>query len=326
MADLTTTFVGLNLRSPVIIGACPVSRRVESIQAAEEAGAGAIVIYSLFQEQIELETKEVDEALAVGSESYPEALTYFPKLEHAGPREHVMWVEKTRKCVKFPLIGSLNAYSVGSWVHYAKQLESAGCDALELNLYAVQTDPQKTASVVEQEALDVIASVKDAVSIPVAVKLSPFYTALANFASRVVEAGADGLVLFNRFYQPVIDVQTESLSVTINYSTPEEQRLPMRWIAILSAQLDVDFCASTGVHSGEDAAAYILAGAKAVQTASHVLKNGVQAIGRINSELSEWMDSKGYSCVKDFQGKLNSRSVSDPFVFERAHYINALLS
>ncbi len=326
MADLKTTFVGLSLRSPVIVGASPISRRIENIQAVEEAGAGAVVIYSLFQEQIEIETRDVDEALSVGSETFPEALTYFPKLQHAGPKEHVMWIEKTRKRVSIPLIGSLNAYSVGNWVNYAKQLESAGCDALELNLYAVQTDPQKTSSAVEEEALAVISSVKNAVNVPVVVKLSPFYTALANFARRAVEAGADGFVLFNRFYQPVVDVETESLSTKIIYSSPNERHLPARWIAILSAQLEVDLGASTGVHSGKDAAAYILAGAKTVQTASCILQRGVEVVKRINSELADWMDSKGYESVEHFRGKLDSKSVSDPFAFERAHYIKALLS
>lgn len=326
MADLSTEFVGLTLRSPVVVGACPISERIENIQKAEDAGAGAVVIYSLFQEQIELERLYVDEALNVGSESFPEALTYFPRLEHAGPREHVMWVEKTRNSVSLPLIGSLNATSIGNWVEYARHLENAGCDALELNLYAVQTDPEKTSGVVEQGALDVIGAVKSSVSIPVAVKLSPFYTSLANFAKRVVEAGADGLVLFNRFYQPTINTDTESLDAGLAYSTPGEQRLPLRWIAILSAQLETDIAASTGVYSGYDAVRYILAGAKVVQAVSSLLQRGVDHITKINHEISEWMDSRGYSKLQDFRGKLDQRGIKDPFAYERAQYIRALRS
>lgn len=326
MANLSTTFLGLNLQSPVLVGASPISKRIENIQAAEEAGTAGVVIYSLFQEQIELERLVLDEALNVGSESFPEAITYFPRMEHAGPREHIMWVEKTRKHVKFPLIGSLNAASVGNWVDYAKQLENAGCDALELNLYALQTDPEKNSEQIEQEHLDVISSVKSKVSIPVAVKLSPFYTALANFSRRAVSAGADGLVLFNRFYQPFIDTDREKWLDEVTYSLPQEQRLPVRWIAILSGALETDIAATTGVYSGKDAVRYILAGAKVVQTASALLERGVAHVAQINAEIVAWMEAKGYSSLDDFRGKLSLRTVADQFMLERVHYLGVLHS
>lgn len=325
MADIATTYMGIRLSSPVIVGASTFSRRIDNVKKAEDAGAGALVIYSLFQEQIQLEARELETALNVGSESFAEALSYFPHLEHAGPREHIMWTEKTRKEVRFPLIGSINATSKGDWVDYARQLESAGCDAIELNLYAVQTDPQATCADIEEQSLEVVASVAGSVQVPVAVKLSPFYTALANFAGRVSKAGADGLVLFNRFYQPQIDPDRESLVTKIDLSVPEETRLPLRWIAILSSELDTDLAAGTGIHTGKDVVKHILAGARAVQTVSALYKNGLDHIAMMNREVSEWMDSKGYKSMDDFRGKLNQKNVSDPYAFERAQYIKLLL-
>ncbi|MGQ9581658.1 MAG: dihydroorotate dehydrogenase-like protein, partial [Armatimonadota bacterium] len=205
-------------------------------------------------------------------------------------------------------------------------LEDAGCDALEINIYAVQADPEKTSSAVEEEALDVVGAVKSSVSVPVVVKLSPFYTSIANFAKRLADAGADGLVLFNRFYQPTINTDTESLEAGLTYSVPSEQRLPLRWIAILSAQLETDIAASTGVYSGFDAVRYILAGAKVVQVVSSLLQRGIGHVAKINHEISKWMDSKGYNKLQDFRGKLNQRGIKDPFAFERAQYIRALRS
>ena len=326
MADISTKYMGLDLRSPVMVGASPLSRQIDNIKAAEDAGAGALVIHSLFQEQIEQETLELDEALAVGSERFAESLTYFPRLEHAGPREHLMWVEKTRKAVGFPLIGSLNAASSGRWVEYARKLESAGCDGLEINLYSVEADPHRSSEDIEKESLDIIAAVKSDVGVPVAVKLSPFYTSTASFARRAVEAGADALVLFNRFYQPTIDPDSETLEIGLVYSTPEEMRLPLRWIAILSAELDVDLAASTGVHRGRDVVSQILAGAKAVQTVSALLVNGIGHVTTLNRELSEWMTAHGYASIDDFRGKLSRNKVSDPYAFERAQYVKLLLS
>lgn len=326
MADISTTYMGIRLSSPVIVGASTFSRRIDNIKKAEEAGAGALVIYSLFQEQIQIEASELENSLNIGADIFPESLTYFPRLEHAGPREHIMWIEKTRKEVDFPLIGSINAVSRGEWVDYARQLESAGCDAIELNLYAVQTDPHKTAQDIESESLDVVASVVSSVEVPVAVKLSPFYTATANFARKLVEAGAEGLVLFNRFYQPTIDPDRESLVISLDLSTPEETRLPLRWIAILSSILDIDLAASTGVHTGKDAVRHLLAGARAVQVVSALYKNGLDHITTMNREIAGWMDAKGYRTIEEFRGKLNQANVSDPYAFERAQYIKLLLS
>jgi len=326
MADLSTTFMGVALTSPIVVGASALSKRIDNIKTAEDAGAGALVIYSLFQEQIELEAQELDEALAIGSDHFAESLTYFPKLEHAGPREHVMWVEKARKTVRFPIFGSLNATSVGNWIEYARELESAGCNGLELNLYAVETDPRKTAEEIESRSLEAISAVRSVVRIPVAVKLSPFYTSTAGFAHRAVEAGADALVLFNRFYQPMIDPDAEALKISLNYSTPEELRLPLRWIAILSGELKADLAASTGVHSGRDVIRQLLAGAKVAQTVSALYQNGIGHVATMNLEIADWMSAHGYASIGDFRGKLNQKHVSNPYAFERAQYIKLLLA
>lgn len=325
MADLTTTYMGMSLRSPVVVGASTFSRKTDRIKQADESGAGALVIHSLFQEQIELEAFELEQALNIGADHFAESLTYFPRLEHAGPREHVMWVEKARKAVGMPLFGSVNATSVGAWTDYARHLENAGCDGLELNIYSVETNPARSGADVEQQALDVVAAVKSAVKIPVAVKLSPYYSSLANFATRVVETGADALVLFNRFYQPTIDVGSEALAINLDLSTPHESRLPLRWIAILSGELRADLAASTGVHSGEDVARFILAGASAVQCVSALYSRGLGHVAVMNRELAEWMDAKGHKRIDDFRGKISRIKVSDPYAFERAQYIKLLL-
>lgn len=325
MADLSTTYMGIKMNSPIMVGACTLSRRIDNIKKAEELGAGGLVIYSLFQEEIELDAQELEDALMFGSERFAESITLFPQMEHSGPREHIMWIEKTRKEVSFPLIGSINATSMGNWVDYAEQLENAGCDGLELNTYSIQTDPSKTAQEIEDQTIGIIEGVKAAVGIPVAVKLSPYYTGMANFTKRVVEAGADGIVIFNRFYQPTIDPDKESLKISLDLSTPEEIRLPLRWMAILSSQTKADLASSTGIHSGKDVVRQILAGAKATQTVSALYKNGIEHIETMNRELQEWMSIHGYNNIEAFRGKLNQKNIDDPFAFERAQYIKLLL-
>lgn len=327
MADIGTTLMGLKLSSPVIVGASTFSRKTDNITKAEDAGAGALVIHSLFQEQIELEREELDEALTAGAESFAEALTYFPHMEHAGAREHIMWVEQARKRVGFPLIGSLNASSMGDWVGYAKQLQEAGCDALELNLYSIETDPAETCGEIEERALEIISTVKELVAIPISVKLSPFYTSIANFVSKAVDAGADAVVLFNRFYQPYIDPDTEKLDVKVDLSRSEDARLPLRWIALLSDRIQADFVANTGIHTGADVVSQLLAGAKAAQCVSALYLHGLDYIGEMNREISDWMDAKGYRSIDDFRGKLSKRSIEgDPRAFERAQYVRAILN
>ena len=327
MADLSTTLMGLKLSSPVIVGASTYSRETDNIKKAEDAGAGALVIHSLFQEQIELETEELDEALTAGAESFAEALTYFPHMEHAGAREHIMWVEEARKRVGFPLIGSLNASSIGDWVGYAKLLQEAGCDALELNLYSIEADPAETCGEIEDRALEIISTVTELVAIPIAVKLSPFYTSIANFVGKAVDAGADAVVLFNRFYQPYINPDSEKLDVKLDLSRSEDARLPLRWIALLSDHIDADFVANTGIHTGADVVRQLLAGAKAAQCVSTLYAHGLDYIADMNREISDWMDAKGYRSIDDFRGKLGKRRIEgDPRAFERAQYVKAILN
>lgn len=326
MADLSTSYMGMKLSSPVVVGASTFSNKVDNIKKAEDMGAGALVIYSLFQEQIEMEALELKDELAISSDHFAESLTYFPQtLEHSGSREHIMWTEKTRKEVSFPLIGSLNARSMGSWLEYAKQLQNAGCNALELNVYSVETDPNVTAEDIEKRTLEIISAVKAEVSIPVAVKLSPFYSSLPNFAKRVVEAGADSLVLFNRFYQPIIDPDKEELDFKLELSTPQETRLPLRWIAILAGRIGVDLAASTGIHSAKEVAMHLLAGASVTQVVSALYMNGLEHITTINNDLAQWMDEKGYDTIDEFRGVLSQKNVPDPYAFERAQYIYLLL-
>lgn len=325
MTDISTSFMGVNMSSPIVVGACTLSNQIDNIRRAEDAGAGALVICSLFQEQVELEAMEIEDELLISSNHFAESLTYFPQMKHAGPREHIMWVEKARKAVRFPLFGSLNASSKGKWLEYAKQLEGAGCNGLELNLYSVETDPSKTAQDIEEESIDIVAEVKSSVKIPVAVKLSPWYTSMANVAERFSAAGADGLVLFNRFYQPTIDPDTESLVIRMNLSTPEELKLSLRWIAILAGTVDVDFAASTGVHSSKDVIRQLLAGARVAQTVSSVYKNGIDHISTMNLALSVWMDERDYECLDDFRGKLSQKNVKNPYAFERAQYVSLLM-
>jgi dihydroorotate dehydrogenase (fumarate) len=326
MADISTSFMGIEMSSPIVVGACTLSNQIDNIKRAEDAGAGGLVIYSLFQEQTELEAMEVEEELLISSDHFAESLTYFPQMKHAGAREHIMWVEKARKEVKFPLFGSLNATSKGKWLEYAKQLENAGCDGLELNLYSLETDPAKPPDEIEQRSLDVVSEVKSSVSIPVSVKLSPWYTSVANFTAKVVKAGAAGVVLFNRFYQPTIDPDTEEIVLNLNLSTPEETRLPLRWIAILSGALDVDFAANTGIHSSKDVARQLLAGARVTQVVSTIYRNGIDHITAMNSALADWMDERDYETIEDFRGNMAKDKIQDPYTFERAQYISLLMT
>jgi dihydroorotate dehydrogenase (fumarate) len=326
MVDLKTSYMGIPLSSPLVVAASTISGLTDRIVLAEQAGAGALVIRSLFEEQIQFDALRLQDSLAVGGESYAEAMSYFPKMRHGEADEHVMWVEKSRKAVKMPLIASLNAVSPGAWTKYARQLEGAGVNGLELNVYALETNPRKTAAEIEKDLYETVASVKKEVKIPVAVKLSPFYTSMANVAAGLEQAGAQALVLFNRFLQPDIDPATESPLSEMVYSTPDELRLPLRWVALLYGRTRADLALSTGVHSGTDAAKALLAGATVVQVASALLKNGIPYLSTMLRQLEGWMDEKGYAKPADFRGKLSQKETADPFIFERAQYVKLLLA
>ncbi len=326
MANLNTTYMGIQLESPLVVAASSISNYIDRIEMAEKAGAGALVIRSLFEEQIMFDALQLEYSLSVGSESFAEALSYFPYIKHGEAHEHLMWIEKTRKSVKMPLIGSLNAVSPGAWLKYAKQLEATGIDALELNVYAVATNPTKTSSEIEKNLYEIVKMVKAEVDIPVAVKLSSFYTSPLNVARELSEQGVEALVLFNRFLQPDIDPQSESLKNEMVFSTSEEMKVPLRHIALLHGRINSDLAITTGVHSGLDAVKAILAGACVVQTASALLKNGIPYLSTMLREIEAWMDEKDYNKLDDFRGKLSQREVEDPFAFERAQYVNLLRS
>jgi dihydroorotate dehydrogenase (fumarate) len=326
MANLNTTYMGIQLESPLVVAASSISNYIDRIEMAEKAGAGALVIRSLFEEQIMFDALQLEDSLSVGSESFAEALSYFPDIKHGEADEHLMWIEKTRKSVKMPLIGSLNAVSTGAWLKYAKQLEATGIDALELNVYSVATNPNKTSSEIEKNLYEIVKMVKAEVELPVAVKLSSFYTSPLNVAGELSEQGVEALVLFNRFLQPDIDPQSESLKNEMVFSTSEEMKVPLRHIALLYGRINSDLAITTGVHTGLDAVKAILAGACVVQTASALLKNGIPYLSTMLREIEAWMDEKDYNKLDDFRGKLSQREAEDPFTFERAQYVKLLRS
>jgi dihydroorotate dehydrogenase (fumarate) len=267
----------------------------------------------------------MEEALAVGEHSYAEATSYFPKLEHGGASEHLMWIEKTRKAVGMPLIASLNAVSPGGWTQYARQLAGTGVDGIELNVYTVAADARRSGAEIEQELLQTVESVRAETSLPLAVKLSPFYTSIAHVAAELDRRGVNALVIFNRFLQPDIDPEGESLHSEMVFSTPAELRLPLRWTALLHGRIRADLAVTSGVHSGRDAAKALLAGATVVQVASALLQNGIPYLSTMLRELEGWMGEHGYARLEDFRGKLSQKRADDPFLFERAQYVNLLL-
>ncbi len=326
MSDLSTTYMGIPLKSPIVVSACSISSKIDRVEMAERVGAGALVIRSLFEEQIQVEQQKFDDYLAMGGESYPEALSFFPAIEHGQADEHLMWVEKTRKAVKMPLIASLNAVSRGSWVNYARQLESTGVDGLELNVYIMGTNPDRPGAELEQELLDIVSSVKAEVKLPVAVKMSPYYASTLNLAVELDKRGVEALVLFNRFVRPTIDIETETLQSKMAYSSPEEMRLPLNRVARIYGHIKADMALNTGVHSGADVARAILVGATIVQVASALYIHGIPYLSTMLRELEAWMDEKGYESLDDFRGKLSQKNCDDPFAFERAQYVNLLLS
>ncbi len=328
--DLRTSYLGLELRTPIVASSSPWTGDPVVVRHLEEAGAGAVVLPSLFEEEIVNEEIELNRSLEQGTDMFGEALSYFPTIE--GYKGHgdryLARLEKTKASVAIPVVASLNAATTGGWVRYARLMQDAGADALELNLYHVVADPAMSASDREATDLELIAAVRAAVTVPLAVKLSPYYTALANFAGRAVAAGADGLVLFNRFYQPDLDLENLDVVNKVALSSPTELRLPMRWIAILRPQLGngVGLAATSGVHTGTDAAKALLVGADIAMTASAVLQHGVRRVQTIIEGLSGWMAEHEYESVAQLRGSATAASVEDPTAFERANYMATLHS
>jgi dihydroorotate dehydrogenase (fumarate) len=326
--DLATRWLGLDLRSPLVVAASPVGEDLDAIRAAEDAGAGAIVLPSLFEEQVTIESHDLDHHLTHGTHACPEALTYFPDLTHdgPGPDRYLEHVRRTKAAVGIPVVGSLNGVSSGGWIEYARRIEQAGADALELNCYFIPTDPLVTGAEVETMYEDLVRDVRVSVGIPVAVKLSPFFSALPNVALRLERAGADGLVLFNRFYQPDLDVERLEVVPNLMLSTPAELRLRVRWAAILFGQVTADLGITGGVHGAEDVLKAMMAGARVVMLASALLAHGIGHLARVEAALVRWMEDHEYESVRQMQGSLSQRSVAEPAAFERANYLKVLRS
>jgi len=327
MVDLSTTYMGIPLRNPLIVAASSISNYVDKVKTAEAVGAGALVIRSLFEEQIHHDEMTMMDFMERAANISPEIhSSFYPPIESGGPREHLMWVEKTRRAVNIPIFASLNAVSPGAWTSYAKQLQETGVAGLEINYYVVATDPDTPGSDLEQALFDIVAAVTQEISIPVAVKLSPYYSSTPYVVKELDKRGADAVVMFNRFLQPDIDVDDETLTNEMVLSAPLEIKAPLRWVALLYGRVDLDLVLNTGVHSGKDAVKAILAGATAIQTASALLNNGLPYISTMLLDMQGWMEEKGYTTLDEFRGKLSQRNITDPFGFERAQYMKLLMS
>lgn len=326
MLDLTARYLGLKLRTPLVVSASPLSQELDSIRRLEDAGASAIVLYSLFEEQLRQESLELDFYLSEGTDSHPESLNYFPEPSEfrLGPDEYLDHIRKAKAAVKVPIVASLNGSSVGGWIQYATQIEEAGADALECNIYWIVTDPEMTSAEVEQHYIDIVQAVKSAVTIPVAVKVSPFFSNLANMAKRLDAAGADGLVLFNRFYQPDIDLETLELNPRVLLSTPQAMRLPLTWVGILHGRVRAALAATGGIHGAEDVIKLLMVGANVTMLCSTLLRNGINHLRSIEQGVRQWMDAHEYESVQQMQGSMSQKNCADPSAFERAQYMRAV--
>jgi dihydroorotate dehydrogenase (fumarate) len=326
--NLESDYLGMRLRNPVVVSASPLGRDVDRLLRLEQVGAAAVVLPSLFEEQIEHDSFQIHAALEHGSESFPEALSYLPEVTsyNTGPDRYLDLVRRARRELGIPVIASLNGTSAGGWTAYARLLEEAGAHALELNVYIVAADINETSQDVELRYLEIVAGVREAIDIPLAVKVGPYFSAMANMARRLVDAGADGLVLFNRFYQPDIDLERLEVVPDLRLSTSVELRLPLRWIAILRGRLNASLAATTGIHDHVDVVKMLLAGADATMMTSALLRHGPGRLGEVVDGLTDWLVERDYQSVKQMQGSMSQESVPDPSSFERANYLETLAS
>ena len=328
MVDLSTTYLGLKLKNPLVASASPLSERVETVRQLEAAGIAAIVMYSLFEEQIIHESLELDQFLFNGTEISAEINSFYPQTGKYTLKAdaYIETLARIKEAVNIPVIGSLNGVSTGGWIKYARKIEAAGADALELNLYFLPTDPALTSSRIEENYVTLVRDIRNSIKIPLAVKLSPFFTAMPNFARRMVEAGANGLVLFNRFYQPDLDLENLEVIPNLVLSTSNELRLPLRWIAILYGHIQADFALTSGVHTAEDVLKAGMAGASVAMMASVLLEKGIDRIPVILAEMEEWLTGHDYESYMQLKGSLSQKSVKEPAAFERANYMKVLNS
>lgn len=326
--DLKTTYLSLDLKNPLVPSSSPLAREIDSLRQMEDAGAAAIVLHSLFEEQLTQETRTLNEHLMQGTESFAEALNYFPDASEykTGPDAYLEHIRKAKDAMSIPIIASLNGVSTGGWVKYAKDVQAAGADALELNIYYLPTDLDMDSNAVEQLYLDALRDVKSNVSIPVAMKLNPYFSSVANMSRRLSEAGADGLVLFNRFYQPDLDLENLEVVPNLQLSSSQELRLPLRWIAILYNRVEADLALTTGVHTVMDALKGLAAGANVVMMASELLRNGVNRLQVMRMGLEAWLVENEYESLEQLRGSLSQANCSEPAAFERANYMRVLNS
>ncbi|NNJ11621.1 dihydroorotate dehydrogenase-like protein [Chloroflexales bacterium ZM16-3] len=327
MIDLSTSYLGMALKTPIVASASPLSHHPDVVQRLEEAGVSAIVMYSLFEEQIIRTSLELDYLLTHGAESFAEALNYLP--DHGkysvGPERYIEQIHELKRKVHIPVIGSLNGVSPGGWIHYARLIEEAGADALELNIYNIPTDPNITGADLEQGYVDLVRNVRAEIKIPLAIKLSPYFSSLPNMAWRLMEAGAQSLVLFNRFYQPDFDLTNLEVVPNLQLSTASELRLPLRWVAMLYGRVPVDLAITSGVHSANDVLKAMMAGAKVAMMASALLKGKPDEVVRaIIMELQTWMTEREYESITQMQGSMAQRAVAQPTAYERANYMKVL--
>jgi dihydroorotate dehydrogenase (fumarate) len=325
--DLRTKYLGLTLKNPVVVSASPLSEDVAKIKQMEAAGAAAVVMHSLFEEQIEMEGEQLDQSLSAG-ESYAESLSYFPDMGsyRIGPDTYLENLAKAKAAVGIPIIASLNGSSTGGWTRYARRMEEAGADALELNIYTIPADLKVTADQLEQSYCDLVRNVKASVRIPVAIKLCPYFSAMANMASRLDQAGADGLVLFNRFYQPDFDLEALEIVPSLQLSTSYELLLRLHWVAVLHGKVRPDLAITGGVHTSYDVLKAMMAGAQVAMMTSALLKRGIDHIGVVLGEIRTWMEEHDYESIQQMQGSMSQKSVADPKSFLRANYLKVLSS
>jgi dihydroorotate dehydrogenase (fumarate) len=325
--NLTTRYMGLTLKNPLVASASPLSQKIDMIRQLEDHGASAVVLFSLFEEQIRHDAGALDYFMSVGTDSFGEALSYFPMVGgDVGPSQYLDHIRRATAAVDIPIIASLNGTTDRGWIDFAALMQDAGADAIELNIYYIPTAAHRTGAQVEEQYLDVVARVKSAVSIPVAVKIGPYFSSFAHMAGRLDRAGANALVLFNRFYQPDFDIETRSVAPTLALSSAEEIRLPLLWIALLHGHVNCSLAATTGVHSAVEAIKYLMAGADVVMSTSALLRHGPSWLSRVITNLTEWMERKGYDSVDQLRGSMSQKSLPDSMAFVRGNYIRILES
>lgn len=324
--DLTTNYMGMSLKSPIVPSASPLSETIDNIKKMEDYGAGAVILYSLFEEQLKLEQIEMEHFTTAGASSYAESLSFFPEAHEyrLGPEEYLDHIRKAKETVGIPIIASLNGTTVGGWIDYAKKIEEAGADGIECNIYYIPTDPDLDGNKVELTYVNILQAVKNTVKIPVSIKLSPYFSSLSNIVKKLDNAGADALVLFNRFYQPDIDLDNLEVTPNVLLSHSSAMRLPMRWIAILKGKIKADLAATSGIHTGEDVIKMLMVGANIAQVCSSLLKSGLSHIKTMENQMKQWMVEHDYESVKQMLGSMSQMKVKDPSAFERANYMKAL--